>query len=84
MKIYLGLTLRTFREEELAEQFGYFKFSLYLIIFILGRNSKKNRPVLIESKILTKEITCDKIMKAVYFKRPYLVFVLPSRFCFAN
>ena len=33
VKICWGLTLKTFWEEQLAEQFGYFNFSLYLVIF---------------------------------------------------
>ena len=33
VKNYWGLTIKTFREEQLAEHFGYFKFSLYLVIF---------------------------------------------------
>ena len=33
VKIYWGLTLRTFREEQLADQFRYFNFSSYLVIF---------------------------------------------------
>ena len=39
MKIYWCLTLRTFREEQIAEQFGYLNIFLYLVI--LRRNSKK-------------------------------------------
>ena len=33
VKIYWGLSLRTFWEEQLADQFRYFNFSLYLVIF---------------------------------------------------
>ena len=33
VKIYWGLTIRTFWEDQLAEQFGFFNFSLYLDIF---------------------------------------------------
>ena len=34
------LVLRIFWEEQLAEQFWYFNFSLYLVVF--GQNSKKS------------------------------------------
>ena len=33
VKIYSGLTLRTVREEQLADQFRYLTFSSYLVIF---------------------------------------------------
>ena len=40
VKIYLGLTLRNFWEEQLADQFRYFNFSSYLVIF--RADQKKN------------------------------------------
>ena len=40
MKFYWGLTLRTFWEEQLAKQFGYFNFTLYLgyrsVIYVIN------------------------------------------------
>ena len=49
VKIYWGLTLRTFREEQLADQFRYFNFSSYLVIF--RADQSKNHPVQIKAQI---------------------------------
>ena len=38
--LYWGLTLRTFREEQLADQFRYFNFSSYLVIFRPDQSKK--------------------------------------------
>ena len=40
VKIYWGLTRRTFQEEQLAEQFGYLIFSLYLVFFRTEQSKK--------------------------------------------
>ena len=40
VKIYWGLTLRTFWEEQLTDQFRYFNFSSYLVIFRAAQSKK--------------------------------------------
>ena len=79
VKIYWGLTLRTFWEEQLVDQCRYFNFSLYLVIF--RAEQKKNHPVwsiLTSSKSLT--LATHLYRCYLYTFKPKLCFSI-SIFC---
>ena len=61
MKIYWGLTLRTLLEEQLADQFRYFNFSSYLVIFRADQ-SKKNTLYLPSPKISLLSCWCPSYL----------------------